>query len=125
MPTFPIKPTPVNIDVWETENGHAVVLGAGTPADVATLWNQYIADTYTPGTDEYDTGFTNADLVRTYWKQAYVALPLPDGDNDDLDLSESPTDRHTTVIHIAERAEPALSTTATLGVILTPPGGVV
>jgi hypothetical protein len=111
-------------DAWETENGHAVVLGAGTPADVAAVWNDYIAGTYQPGTDEYDTGFTNADLVRAHWKEAYVALPLPDGENDDLDLSETPTDRHTTVIHIAERAEPALSHDATLGVILTPPGGV-
>ncbi|WIE81402.1 hypothetical protein [Curtobacterium sp. MCSS17_016] len=112
--------TPPTIDAWETENGHAVVLGAGTPAEVATIWNAYIADSYTPGTDEYNTGFTNAELVRMHWKQAYVALPLPDGENEDLDLSETPTDRHGTVIHIAERAEPALSPDATVGVILSP-----
>jgi hypothetical protein len=115
--TVTTQPT---IDAWETENGHAIVIGAGTPTDVAAIWNAYIAGTYTPGTDEYNTGFTNADLVRSHWKQAYIALPLPDGENDDLDLSETPTDRHTTIIHIAERAEPALSTTATIGLVLAP-----
>ncbi|WIB65819.1 hypothetical protein [Curtobacterium sp. MCBD17_040] len=105
---------------WEDEYQHAIVLGTDDPAVAADTWNRYIADSYQPGIEEYDTCLTNPDLVRAHWRLGYLALPIPDGEHEDLDVTDYPAAGRIP-IWSAEHAEPALSSTATIGAIFAIP----